>query len=303
MLPPMSKTSYTLIMPGLFASAEQVQQAVAPRLKKWLRGTRSHNTELSYVDFLLSCFNYPQGIYDLAGLRAEEDGLDANSIWLCADPLHLAVDVTHVYAVGNAYLDLTTAEVDAYVSAINAHLPVGLELVAPHPLRWYLKLERRWDITCAHPHEIFAKTIRDKMPQGVDGVFARALFNEIQMLLHSHAGNRVRQQAGQPTLDALWLWGVGAALPLPRMNQFDCVQSNDPLALALARRQRIPVADLAEHVSGNVLRVDTRFQFHDSIDVAYRYIPEHLLPFLKSVYVANGVVYEKTTWYQRLCKR
>jgi hypothetical protein len=55
------------------------------------------------------------------------------------------------------------------------------------------------------------------------------------MVLHAHAVNLAREKRGEPTVNSLWLWGVGrapAALECP----WQSVAARDPLALGLARR-------------------------------------------------------------------
>ena len=112
----MSKTSYTILMPGLLKSKEQIQRTRAPQLYKWFCKSRHHEVAFSYYPLLLELFHYPKGDYDLARLRAQVDGLDASAYWLCADPIHLGVDVAHVYSLGNAYFNFSLDDLVRYIS-------------------------------------------------------------------------------------------------------------------------------------------------------------------------------------------
>lgn len=68
---------------------------------------------------------------------------------------------------------------------------------------------------------------RESMPQGHDALRWRALGNEVQMLLHGHALNRERLQAGQPPVSSLWLWGGGR--PGEVRTMLDAAGGDEPL--------------------------------------------------------------------------
>lgn len=282
----MFKTTYTMVIPGLMPSREHVDD---PALSHWLAASKEERAPESYYAVLMQLFGYPEALYNFAKLRAVYDGLDATAHWICADPVHLGVDVAHVYSLGNAYLDLSQQDVSAYVDMLNSQLQGRFELHAPHPLRWYIKLDRRWEADCRFLDEILAKTIVDKLPQGPDALPATLLFNELQMLLHNASLNVQRRQQAQPTVDALWLWGLGRDIPRLQSAHWDCVQTNDVLALALARLNRIKTAALSEYVQGNVLFVDTQYQFKDSSEQRFQQVSDHL----KKLYVGNGLAYVK----------
>jgi hypothetical protein len=54
------------------------------------------------------------------------------------------------------------------------------------------------------------------------------------LLLHAHAVTLAREARGEPAVNSLWLWGVGAAPQVPP-SPWQSVSANDPLALGLAR--------------------------------------------------------------------
>ncbi len=294
--PDMPKTAHTLVLPGVIQSRDQAGANCTGELAKWLARSKEERVCASYYDLLLTFFHYPLQRYDFANVRAQFDGLDSQAHWLCADPIHLGVDVAHIYSLGNAYLDFCPDELTEYIDTLNQYLPSGLELVAPHPLRWYLKLEAKWDIECAYPDEILAKTILDKLPRGKDARHAITIFNELQMLLHEHPCNRRRRQQGEPTLDALWLWGAGKSLPRQSGLAWDCVQSNDALALALAKHNHINDTDLTQSVSGNVLFIDTRYLFQDASEARHCVLNKSV----HKIYIGNGLAYRKKTVRERL---
>jgi hypothetical protein len=295
----MSKTAYTMVIPGLIESRERALVSAVPELNKWLTGSKQEQVASSYYNVLLDLFGYPKGAYNLAKLRAGFDGLSTSDCWICADPIHLGVDVAHIYSLGNAYLNLSTDAIQAYIDSINQYLPLGFELHAPHPLRWYIKLNRAWDLQCDFPDEILARTIIDKLPQGIDAAPAKQLFNEIQMLLYEHPLNLQRREQAQPTVDALWFWGVGSDLPLLNELEWDCVQTDDALALALAKKNKLKTAALSEPVDGNVLMIDTQFQYKDANEQRYQHISKKL----NKLYVGNGLAYTKKSTWARVWSR
>lgn len=295
----MSKSAYTIVIPGLFDTPQRIDAQRAPALSRWLRQSRSEAAASSVYPQVLDLFGYAQKLYDVAQLRAVADGLDPDAHWICADPLHLGVDVAHVYALGSGYMDLTQDEVNDSVSSINLHFDGAIELVAPHPLRWYLRTESRWQMDYHYPAEILAKTILDKLPRGADAASAKQVFNEIQMLLYAHPINQRRRAANQPTLDALWIWGTGE--PLVRLPEcaWDYVMSDDPIVQGLATLNGVRLTDVLPE-SGKLLIVDTRFKDCDAVERAYQQMPQEWLVSLKTLYPGNQTRYERKEWLKRL---
>jgi hypothetical protein len=298
----MSKLAYTVVMPGLFDTRQRVDKSLAPALSAWLKKSAEDTVSASYYDLLLKLFGYVDRAKPayLAKLRAISDGLDANAQWLCADPLHLGVDVAHVYSLGNAYLELSIEEVEGYVESINSFLPADIQLVAPHPLRWYLRLPEPWDITCFYPDDILAKTLLDKMPQGKDRIKAINLFNEIQMLLHDHSLNMQRRSENKPTLDGLWLWGSGESLESAKIDTWDSVKSDDPIVNQLAEINNIMLTDNLDHANGRTLVIDSQYQYIDASEQPFCSFPDYLLAHLKTLYPGNGFSYIKKGLVRRL---
>jgi hypothetical protein len=49
------------------------------------------------------------------------------------------------------------------------------------------------------------------LPQGEGALQWNKLQNEIQMLLFSHSVNEPREAQGQPVINSLWCYGLGAS--------------------------------------------------------------------------------------------
>ena len=301
----MFRTAYqkTLMMPGLLESRAKLAKNQAPALAAWLRKATERVVAEDYYELLLQQFGYPAGDYQLAQLRAIADGLDPQRHWLCADPLHLAVDVAHIYSLGNAYLELSMEEVSAVVEDINKLLDNSVRLVAVHPLRWYLELTEEWHFSCVSPQQLLGKTLVDKMPEGRDALPVKSLFNEIQMLLYGHEVNQQRRQQQRPTLDGVWFWGAGKPLAPLTTCDWDGVISDDPIVCELARLNNICLYSEADKPRGKILLVDVQYQFQDVADVHYAKFEFNRLANVKRLFIGNGLAYDYRSWWGRLCRR
>lgn len=137
------------------------------------------------------------------------DGLDPSAYWLRADPVSLMPDLTNIYMIGNSQLQITADEQAQWLSLITPYLEgYGMELVIPHPVRWYLRVSERPEMVTFSPQSLEGKSIREILLHGKQSTFYLKLFTEIQMLLYDSVTNHRRVAQGLPTVDALWFWGA-----------------------------------------------------------------------------------------------
>ncbi len=163
-------------------------------------------------------------------------GEPGDGYWLRADPVHLEADRDRVMLLLGD-LALTQAEADELVEAFNRFFgDDGLELVAPTPMRWYLRMEKVPQVQTWPTDRVSGRYIDAYLPSGPDATAFTRLLNEIQMFLHASPVNSARRAAGQTTVNGLWLWGGGH---LPRDNKWDCrwtsVLAEHPSARGWAR--------------------------------------------------------------------
>ena len=250
----------TLVIPGLFQSENLIQTEGASPLSAWLKTSTVSDAHDSFYQLILQLFGYDNcnAQYNWASLRAPQ--------CICADPIPVNVDIAHVYSLGNTYLDLTLEEAQCYIDYLNPQLPSGLSLqVGDNPLQWHLVTDKNYQFEVCAPDGVFGKTLVDKMPQGPDAGVMLALFNDIQMLLYSSELNQQRRLAGRPTIDALWLWGVGQQI-IPSVNcRWDLVISTNDMVLELARLNHVKTLKLTDDVNlsvarGSILIIDDRYQ-------------------------------------------
>jgi hypothetical protein len=184
-----------------------------PALERLLsRGDKSEGPE-----------SYPQALFTLYGLSGDgplpsaavcyyaDSGGKAESRYLLhADPVHLRPDQDRLLGFDFHRQPLDAEVASAFVTAFNAHFADdGLELIAPHPRRWYLALDREPDVRFQPLAEMVGRNIDTFLPQGPDAPQWRAWMNEVQMLFHSVAVNDQREARGEPPVNGLWFSGGG----------------------------------------------------------------------------------------------
>jgi len=167
-----------------------------------------------------------------------------HACWLRADPLHLRADLTRLLVFDTGAFPLEPGEAAALVELFNAHFADrGLWLLAPHPGRWYLRLQDCPRIR-TQPLEATAGCSPDELlPRGAEAGYWRALLNEVQMLFHSAPVNAEREARGLPSVNGLWLHGAGR-LPLGSTPQADGFFGDYPLMAGLARLRGVPLRGL-----------------------------------------------------------
>ena len=169
--------------------------------------------------------------------------------WLRADPVHLRVEHDQVLLADSRTFRISFEEACQFVGVINKHFAednlsplCGIddkrELISFLPLcadRWYLYMQRTPLIHTQLLSEVAVKNINDFFPYGTEEIFWRGILNEIQMLLHEHPLNQVREERGDLALNGIWFWG-GGVIPKLVTSPYVHVWSNDifPRALAMA---------------------------------------------------------------------
>lgn len=174
----------------------------------------------------------------LLGERMEPGGY----YWLRADPVHLHPDQDFLLLWDAAALSLSQPETDALVATFNAHFAEdGIELIAPAPDRWYLRMPESLDVATRTPGEVTGRNIGHFMPRGPDATRLEQFINEVQMLFHDHPVNRERSQSGRPAVSSVWPWGGGVLTETPAdapsEETHQTVLARDPVLLGLARHQ------------------------------------------------------------------
>ena len=182
-----------------------------------------------------------------SGVSADAPSPDGSSLVpLRADPVHLRPDLDAARLFDASHFALTPEEATAMAAALDRHFTSeGVRFEAPHPTRWYARLERQPDARFQPPGGAAGRGAGGALPAGAEGSLWRRRMNEAQMVLHAHPVNQAREARGELAVNSVWFWGTGEPGPVPR-RRFDEVVADDPLIRALARRGGARVRDLAE---------------------------------------------------------
>jgi hypothetical protein len=230
-----------LFLPADFA-AEVCVDLRLPALEKMLaRGasTSSGAAEALLENRLCELFGVPCEIEaPIAPISAAFDGL-GKGCWLRADPVYLRLQRDQLILLPEVGVDADEAA--QLCAALNEHFAgQGMEFFAPHPQRWYMRLDRLPDIETVPLSQAAGNNVRGMLPRGAEAAHWHRVFNEIQMLLHSHPANEAREVRGALPVNSLWLWGGGCDAGMQPQKTFDCASSDEALAGMFAEAAGIP---------------------------------------------------------------
>ena len=256
-----------LILPNDFA-AEICSGLRLPALEKMLaRGastgsartgvgsdpsTGSGRTEekSSLENYLCELFGVPcQPDAPIAPVSALFDGL-GGGCWLRADPVPLRLQRDQLVLLPN--VEVSTGEAGQLCAALNGHFTgQGMEFFAPHPQRWYVRLDQLPDIKTVPLSQAAGRNVNSLLPKGADALRWHQLFNEIQMLLFSHPVNEAREARGKLPVNSLWFWGAGCNSDVALQKTFDSVSSDEVMAEMFASAANIPFAGWSDQWCDN----------------------------------------------------
>jgi hypothetical protein len=231
-----------LLIPDLFPPQDIAAEVCAglqlPALEKLLaRGSASSTPAGTLEDWLCTAF----GVEAIAPVRASADGLDADEgYWLCADPVNLHLQRAQMLLLPDVLPG--REEADALCASLNGHFAgMGLSFFAPHPRRWYVRLEQEPQMTTSPLRQVAWRDAKFHQPQGADALRWQRIATEVQMLLHAHPLNQARAARGELVINSLWLWGGGKAMPLQRA--FDAAGGDSTLGAAFAQAAGVAQSD------------------------------------------------------------
>ena len=69
------------------------------------------------------------------------------------------------------------------------------------------------------PHDIMGQSVSAHLPSGEGEASIRALMEQAEPILAEHPVNKRRAERGEPTANAIWLWGSGRALKLKSLTE------------------------------------------------------------------------------------
>lgn len=242
-----------LLIPNLFlelpSGQDPFQGLQLPALATLVgRSQRQSLSTGSVETWLCGAFGVKkQQDWSIAALTLAADGGDPKHYyWFRADPVHLRVQRDQIILADSATLSISQKEADELVHALNRHFESdGMLFYALRPDRWYLRLTTPPHIQTHPLPDVAGKNINDYLPFGLDGMRWHTLFNEMQMLFHSHPINEAREMRGEMPINSVWIWG-GGTLPDVSQKPYGRIWANDALAQALAFVSQTPFECLPE---------------------------------------------------------
>ena len=236
-----------LILPDLFLPAQFAADMSAdlalPALQKLLARATSipippHSVELA----LCAAFGVAvQNDIPIAPVSAAFDGLGAGC-WLRADPVHLRLQRDQMVLSQAA---ITGEEARQFCASLNEYFAgQGMTFFAPHPQRWYVRVDVLPDMQTTPLSEVLGGNVRGALPRGADAPHWNRVFNESQMLLHAHPLNEIREARGELPINSLWLWGCGMKTDDLGKN-YSQAGSDEAMAEMFAAAAGIPYAQLS----------------------------------------------------------
>lgn len=233
-----------LFLPKDFA-AEVCAGLSLPALEKMLgRGYSETLDPDSLEDMLCRQFEIPlpkdgsSGDTPIAAVSAAFDGLSAG-YWLRADPVHLRLQRDQMLLL--AHSEISAEEAGQMCASLNEYFAgQGMEFFAPHPQRWYVRLDSLPDIRTKPISQVIGGDVRRALPTGADAAHWHRVFNEIQMLLFAHPSNESRDERGELTVNSLWLWGAGHSDGVSPQKNCGSASSDEVLVEMLAAAAGVP---------------------------------------------------------------
>jgi hypothetical protein len=163
--------------------------------------------------------------------------------WVCvATPVHLLAGMTSIGMAADGLLEIDSFEADALSVDFNrVFAGGGVSLERGRDTLLLCRFDAPLRVSTSAPEEVAGHDLWAHLPRGDDAARLRSLTSEIEMWLFDHAVNRRRQEAQRPVINALWLWGGGAADAEPPPSS-GWTAGGDPLFSSFAPVSRYPGA-------------------------------------------------------------
>jgi len=231
-----------LVIPDLFLPQQLAAYAsgdlLLPALEKLLARAQLVPLKVDTLEAWLCEYFGVDGVA-IAPLTLQADGVQpGDAYWMRADPVGISMQREQM--VLQSDLALSGEESAQLCASLNAHFADdGLRFAAPHPQRWYLRLDKAPALQTYPLPQAVGADMHAHLPVGEDALHWHSVFNEIQMLFYEHAVNQAREQRGEPVVSGVWLWG-GGKLANNLLRPVAKVAGDSDLARAFAQAAGIP---------------------------------------------------------------
>ncbi|MCX8566701.1 MAG: hypothetical protein ON057_001428 [Glomeribacter sp. 1016415] len=162
---------------------------------------------------------------------------DETTVWACVEPVHLQIAHDHLILIDPTHLVLAAEEAAALLKTAQPLITsLGITLVAPTPLRWYLSAPSLHGISGASPLRAAGRNIEIWLPRETRTDAPSRTWlkvqNEVQMAWFEHPINQARETRGAYTANSIWLHAQGEKRSVTR--PFTCILAKTPAARGLA---------------------------------------------------------------------
>ncbi len=252
----MSDAVLTIVAPDLLLPPPETPvEGEYPYLTRLLSRADILAAESDTDTQLLALFGLPSEA-PLTPLLMLGEGLDpGNDIWMQATPVYLKADLANLLLFDGADLGITPDEAKALVELFNHHFfEEKIELIAPHPARWYLRLSAMPDLNTQPLRRVVGRSPSAALPTGADASCWQARLTEVEMLFHQASVNQQRTEQGRVVINGLWLHGAGC-LPQVTSPPFNALVGEGVLAQGLARATGLGSRSWSEQPKAGELRL------------------------------------------------
>ena len=177
-------------------------------------------------------------------LGQSDQAVNPTEVIACLQPVHLHATRDHLILMGQNQIDLTAEE---SFQLLNAALPFIEEdfqspILFQNQHYWFIPAGPFSSLASYSVDQAHGRNIDWWMPRDTheDGIAKRwrKLQNEIQMLWHIGPVNEEREQRGMPSINSLWISGIGKlndVKPAELLKESQCLIGQHPLLPGLAR--------------------------------------------------------------------
>lgn len=233
-------SALTLLIPNALANRIAERKLPFPALETFLaRCAPAFEAGGSTIGWMCASFGIErQQDWPVGAILAQANGaLTDSTFWLCAQPVHLAVNRDALVLLPPAQLHLADAQSRTLFRSIEAHCAaLGLQMRYIEAGMWCIGSQRRQDLATTEIERVQGRSVNDALASGGDARWWQRLTVELQMLLHQHEVNVARETGGEAPVNSVWFWGGGTAQDVH--HRFDTMCVDHPLLRAIARLSR-----------------------------------------------------------------
>jgi hypothetical protein len=169
------------------------------------------------MSFLVSALTKLRTIFSTPAMNAAQawqasEGEATHAFWLYATPVNMVLGRDSFFLSAPVPLPISSDESTSIIESLNQHFSNdGYHFYCLNDV-WFLGLEADPKITTTPIGQVVNHDIAPYLPKGEGALAWAALQNEIQMLLFNHPVNEAREAQGQPVMNSLWCYALGAAI-------------------------------------------------------------------------------------------